>query len=263
MAVDRPALAERLAREGGDIALRHFRRVLAERKADNELVTQADREVQAHILDAVRREFPADGFIGEEAEHAQLFRENADAEHCWVIDPIDGTNNFAVGVPLFAVSIAVLQGGSPELGVIHDPIHDELYRAERGRGSTRNGEPLRVTSVPLDSHAFFGSPSVFASRVPGYAVRWMEAYKPRILGSIALHLAYVAAGLFHWTVAYRTKLWDVAAGALLVEEAGGRVTDLAGRPLFPTDLATENGRLFPILASNGTLHDERLRDIRG
>jgi myo-inositol-1(or 4)-monophosphatase len=259
----RIALAERLAREAGEIAKRYFRRTAAEHKLDNEIVTQADRAVQAHILEAVRRELPNDGFIGEEAARAELFTEKADAEHCWVIDPIDGTNNFAAGMPLFAVSIAVLRNGAPALGLVYDPCRDELYQAERGRGAWRNGEPLRVAAADTDSNTLVGLPSVFRPSVPPYVVRWAEKHKGRMLGSIALHLAYVAAGCLHWTVGYRTKIWDVAAGTLLVEEAGGRVTDLAGSPLFPTDLAAEAGGLFPILASNGALHDARLRDICG
>jgi myo-inositol-1(or 4)-monophosphatase len=258
----RAALAQRLAREAGEIAKDHFRRVVAEHKLDSEIVTQADRAAQAHILDAVHRECPADGFIGEESQRGALFKENADADYCWIVDPIDGTNNFAAGMPIFAVSIAVLHGGELQLGLVYDPCRDELYQAERGRGAWRGGERLGVAATDTDSNTLVGLPSVFRPAVPPYVVRWAERHKGRMLGSIALHLAYVAAGSFHWTVAYRTKIWDVAAGALLVEEAGGRVTDLAGRPLFPADLAGEEGGFFPILATNGALHDARLRDIR-
>jgi len=263
MTADRRVLAERLAREAGQIARDYFRRATVEHKLNNEIVTQADRAVQAHLSDTIRRELPGDGFIGEEAERGELFKEKADAEHCWVVDPIDGTNNFAAGMPLFAVSIAVLRSGAPELGIVYDPLRDELYQAERGRGAWRGGQRLQVAAADADSNSLVGLPSVFRPGVPPYVVRWAEKHKGRMLGSIALHLAYVAAGSFHWTVAYRTKIWDVAAGALLVEEAGGRVTDLAGKPLFPVDLTAEQGGLFPILASNGALHEARLRDIAG
>ena len=261
MTDERLALAERVAREAGEIALKHFRRIGFEQKGIDDRVTEADRALQAHILAAVHAAFPHDGFIGEEAEGAKLFVERADAEFCWIVDPIDGTNNFAAGLPVFAVSVGVFCHGEPHAGAIFDPCRGELYRALRGHGAERDGEPIAVTDAPVDPNTLFGLPSLLHPPLPRYAVEWFERHKCRDLGSLALQMAYVAGGQLHWTVGFRSKIWDVAAAAALVLEAGGRVTDLAGRPLFPADLAAESGASTPMLASNGLAHDALLAQI--
>lgn len=261
MTDDRLALAECLAREGGAIALKHFRRTGFEQKTIDERVTEADHEVQGHILEAVRGAFPGDGFIGEEGEHGEVFKERADAGFCWIIDPIDGTNNFAIGLPVFVVSVGVFRGGCPYAGVVYDPCRDELYRALRGAGAWRDGEGLAVAAAPVDPNAMFGLPSLVAPPLPRYAIGWFERHKCRDLGALALQMTYVAAGYLHWTIGFRSKIWDFAAASALVLEAGGRVTDLSGNDLFPADLAAESGANTPMLASNGAAHDALIEQI--
>ena len=192
-----------------------------------------------------------------------MFKERAGGEFCWIVDPLDGTNNFAIGLPLFVVSVGVFRNGSPYAGVIYDPCRDELYSARRGEGARRNGTPIAVTTAPVDANAMFGMLTLVAPPLPSYAARWFESHKCRDLGALALHIAYVAAGYLHWTVGFRSKLWDFAAGSALVLEAGGRVTDLAGNDLFPMDLAAESGANTPILVSNGAAHEALLAQIAG
>lgn len=261
MTDDRLALARGLAQQGGQLALRLFRHVGFEQKLDDERVTEADRAVQQLIHDAVRAAFPHDGFIGEEAADAKVFTEQPTAEYCWIVDPIDGTNNYSIGLPFWCVSIGVFRDGQPCIGVVHDPLRDETHHAMIGAGCYRNDDPLAVLTTPLGPNTHYGMPSLIVPPFPAYAARWFERYKCRDLGAIALQLAYVAAGYLHWTLGFRSKLWDIAAAAALVLEAGGRITALDGTPLFPMDLAAEDGSNIPILASNGTAHDELLADV--
>ena len=261
MTDERLATAERLAREAGAMALKHFRHIGFEQKGIDDRVTEADRALQAHIHAAVSAAFPHDGFIGEEADAAKLFTQRPDAEWCWIVDPIDGTNNFAMGLPIFAVSIGIFRHGAPYAGAIFDPCRGEMYRALHGHGAERNGESIVVTDAPVDPNALFGLPSLLHPPLPRYAVAWFEHHKCRDLGSLALQMAYVAAGQLHWTLGFRSKIWDVAAAAAMVLEAGGRITDLAGRPIFPADLAAESGAPTPMLASNGAAHDALIAQI--
>ena len=263
MTDDRLDLARRLAREGGDIALHLFRRVGYRQKALDERVTEADHAVQNHVLDGVRAAFPDDGFIGEEADGAALLKLRPDAEHVWIVDPIDGTNNYAIGLPTFCVSIGVFRRGSPHVGVVHDPCRAELHSARLGRGSFRIDEPIHVLDAPLDGNTMFGIPSLIHPPIPAYVTAWTNRHKCRSLGALALQLAYVAAGYLTWCVGWRRRLWDIAAAAVLITEAGGRITALDGSPLFPTDLAVQAGRSIPVLASNGSAHHTLLAQIAG
>lgn len=260
---DRLALARTLAQRGGEAAMRLFRRVGYQHKEADERVTEADHAVQRLIHDGVRAAFPGDGFIGEEAEDVAIFKERPDAEFCWIVDPIDGTNNFTIGLPFFCVSIGVFRRGEPHIGVVHDPCRGETYHARIGGGAFRDGEPIRVIADPLGPNTHFGLPSLIEPPLPAYAIGWFERHKCRDLGAIALQMAYVAAGCLHWTVGFRSKLWDIAAAAALVVEAGGRITALDGSPLFPSDLTAEAGRNIPVLASNGSAHHTLLAQIAG
>jgi len=224
-----------------------------DKKGPIDLVTEADVAAEREFRALVARRFPSHAVLGEEGEETA-----AGAECRWVIDPLDGTTNFAHGLALFCVSIALEIGGRLELGVVFDPMAGELFTAERGEGARLNGQPIRVTGTAtlVDSLLCTGFPYTVrqdqARQVAVFAALLGESRAVRRLGSAALDLCYVAAGRFDGFWEDRLHAWDVAAGALIVEEAGGRVTDFAGRPLDLT-----RGQ---ILATNGPLH-ERVREV--
>jgi myo-inositol-1(or 4)-monophosphatase len=234
-----------------------------EYKGGIDLVTEFDRRSEAYVRAEIARRFPDHAWLGEESGAAAGPASLAAGvpEHRWIVDPLDGTTNFAHGYPFFAVSIALETRGERTLGVVYDPLRDECFAAARGRGAWLNGVPIRVSNVgtldralaatgfpydvherPEDTLAVFAP---FLSRVQGI----------RRDGSAALNLAYVACGRFDVFWEAKLHAWDVAAAALLVEEAGGRVTDFAGGPM-PVDA-------FEVTASNTVLHPELLSVLGG
>jgi myo-inositol-1(or 4)-monophosphatase len=208
----------------------------------------------------LRAAFPDHGFIGEEGTD-----ETGAQPYVWHIDPLDGTNNYAHGYPVFCVSLALYEGQQPLVGVIYDPIQAECFTAIAGRGAWVSGrggaKPLRVsaattlvssllaTGFPYDAHT---NPLDNAAYVARFVKR---AFGLRRGGSAALDMAYVAAGRLDGYWEFKVSAWDVAAGILLVREAGGRVTSIDGQPLALT-------RQLHILASNGHIHDDMLAVIR-
>jgi myo-inositol-1(or 4)-monophosphatase len=220
-------------------------------KSAFDLVTDMDRTSEALIVAALSERFPDHSIVAEEGggvERAGLFR--------WVIDPLDGTNNYAHGFPYFSVSIGLLEGETPILGVVYDPLRDELFAAERGQGSSCNSRPLRVSQVTSLASALVstGFPYDFGTRDDNNAREFARVQARcqgvRRAGSAALDLAYVAAGRLdaHWEIGL--KPWDSAAGALLIAEAGGQLTDWHGAPWRP-----QSARLA---ATNGNIHNELL-----
>jgi myo-inositol-1(or 4)-monophosphatase len=235
----------------GRVHRRYFRQhVEIHKKGVIDLVTAADLAAERLFRELIAARFADHAVIGEEtaitdAERAARFQ--------WIIDPVDGTTNFAHGLALFCVSIALVVDGRLELGVIYDPIAEELFTAERGQGARLNGVRLAVTSTPalVDSVLCTGFPYTIREtrgrQVEVFAAFLAEARAVRRLGSAALDLAYVACGRFDGFWEEHLKPWDMAAGALLIEEAGGRVTAVDGAPYDPFG--------FSIAASNGHIHD--------
>lgn len=244
--------AVHIARQAGALLLPYFhRRVAVEYKGDVDLVTEADRASEAFILERLRAYFPEHAVVAEESGSHE-----AASPYCWYVDPLDGTTNFAHGFPVFAVSIALAQAGEMIAGVIYDPTRDELFAAEKGSGASLNGEPLRISKVGRLEEALVvtGFPSKKRHKNPNihfYHQMNMQSHGVRRPGSAALDLAYVAAGRLDCFWEFHLQPWDLAAGRLLVEEAGGRVTDADGRP-HRLDSPS-------ILASNELLHDQLLR----
>ncbi len=250
--------ASAIAREAG-ARLREFlaQGVETEYKGDVDLVTVADRTVEKLILTRLREAWPDHGIYGEEGT-----REGLEREFRWYVDPLDGTTNFAHGVPQFCVSMGLEQRrpglGADEdgilvAGVIYDPMRDELYSAERGAGAFLNGKPMHVSRVPELGEALVatGFPSRKRHDSPNihfYHEFTLRSHGVRRAGSAALDMSYVASGRFEAFWEFNLNPWDTAAGILLVEEAGGKVTDFAGNPY------QLNSR--EILASNGLIHDE-------
>jgi myo-inositol-1(or 4)-monophosphatase len=193
-------------------------------KGAQDYLTQTDGQIEHMVRHAVSEAFPSDGFLGEETGGAPT-----SAGRLWIVDPIDGTANFARGIPHFCISLGLLQDGIPVLGAIYDPMHDELFLAAKGEGAYLNGERIKVSNVDSLSLACVEvgwnnrrTPEDFVD-LAGKVVRAGAAF--RRAGSGALGLAYVAAGRSDAYVELHINAWDVAAGLLLVTEAGGRVND--------------------------------------
>ncbi|HEX3179093.1 MAG TPA: inositol monophosphatase family protein [Methylomirabilota bacterium] len=250
VAVDAARAAGRLLREALSGAHR-----IAYKGTPTNLVTEMDQRAEALILDRLRAAFPDDAILAEETGAA-----GGRSGRRWLVDPLDGTTNYAHGLPIFGVSIALESAGERVLGVVYDPTRDEMFVGERGGGASLNGaaihvstaatvdESLLVTGFPYNIRE---TPDTNLTEYAGFSVR---ARAVRRLGSAVLDLAYVACGRFDGFWELRLGAWDVAAGAVLVAEAGGRVTGLDGAPL---DLDAPT-----LLASNGRIHDEMLATLR-
>ena len=241
-------VAERAAREAGAIVRRYYEPGVAYReKSPDNPVTRADLEANACILHLVSEAFPHDGWLSEETADS---RERLARSRVWVVDPLDGTKEFVQHIPEFCVCVALVEAGRPVVGVSYNPAADRLYVAERGCGTTVNGTPARVSRTAAVAEAV-----VLASRSEDQRGEW-DAFKDRVrvrlTGSVAFKLAELATGAGDATFTLTPKNeWDICAGTLLVEEAGGRVTDLAGAPL----VFNQPSPLRPgLVASNGTLH---------
>ena len=244
----------RIAREAGDLLMHHFReRVKIEYKGDADLVTIADRQSEALIRERIQSQWPSHDIMGEEEGLA-----DTGSEFRWYVDPLDGTTNFAHGFPVFCVSMALDHKGERIAGVIFDPTRNELFAAEKGSGATLNGEPIRVSktgqlkeslvATGFPSHKRHKNPNIFF-----YHQLTLRSHGVRRAGSAALDLCYVACGRFDGFWEFNLNPWDTAAGVLMVEEAGGQVTDFHG------DGFELNSR--ETLGSNGLIHEEMISEF--
>jgi myo-inositol-1(or 4)-monophosphatase len=245
--------------KAGATQLEHLGRVHVEKKGEIDLVTEVDLAIERAFRAVVAERFPDHVVLGEELSSGDPARSGS--RFCWVFDPLDGTTNYAHGLPIFCSSLALEVDGLAVLGAVYDPTRRELFTAERGQGARLNGQPLRVSAARrvLDSMLCTGFPyDVHQSRdeIVGLFGEFVgRARAVRRLGSAALDLCYVAAGRLDGFWEQRLKPWDTAAGALVVEEAGGRVTDWTG--------GTYQSRCDRLVASNGLVHDEILGIIDG
>lgn len=245
--------AGRLLRQGAS-----QQKAISRKSSAIDLVTQYDQAAEALISDQLRHLFPDHHLVAEEGSR----NHQATSAYTWYVDPLDGTNNFAHGFPVFAVSMALYQASEPLVGVIYDPLRDECFRAVAGAGAYLEtaGEVKRLqvsaaaalvdsllaTGFPYDRH------HNQQDNLPQFAAFLKTAQGIRRPGSAALDLAYVAAGRLDGYWEYRLNSWDVAAGRLLVQEAGGQVSAIDGRPFQLTEKVS-------LVASNGRIHDEMLR----
>ena len=183
-----------------------------------------------------------------------------------MIDPIDGTNNFIAGLGNFAVCIALLDGGYPVLGVVYDVTRDLLYSAAKGRGAWLGTTQIHASALPINDASLLMMTSNLLTnkRCPEWACRWVAqtVMKARILGSAALEAVQVATGVAHGAVTVNGKLWDVAAPAAIVLEAGGKITNFQGQPIFPYKLDGYQGAKVPFLAAAPLALEEMVRHIR-
>ena len=228
------------------------------KKGAIDLVTPVDLEVEMMFRQMIAARLPTHDVLAEELQtDAEMSR--TPARHRWVFDPIDGTVNYAHGLPIFCASLALEVDGQPEVGAVYDPNRKELFTAEKGVGAWLNGAPLRVSmaSTLLDSVLCTGFPydvHETLDEVVGLFAKFVgRARAVRRLGSAAVDLCYVAAGRLDGFWEQRLQAWDVSAGSLIVEEAGGRVTGLDA-----TSFSSHSGQ---VLATNGRIHDEMVAAI--
>ena len=243
------------ARDAGSILADRMGRTLqVSNKGDIDLVTEADLASEKLIIERIKTHYPRHGILAEESGAIETVTGQTDWR--WIVDPLDGTTNYAHGYPCFCVSIALERAGSIELGVIYDPVRDEVFAAERGQGATLNDRSVRVSAVDDLNAAMLctGFPYNVRER-PDFARDFanftMKAQAVRRDGSAALDLAYLACGRFDGFWEDGLNAWDIAAGVILIEEAGGRLTDFNGASL---DIYTPK-----VLASNGLIHDKMMQ----
>jgi myo-inositol-1(or 4)-monophosphatase len=245
----------------GDVMLSRFGSNLrVDKKGTIDLVTEVDVAIERTFREMIAARFPDHEVLGEELGGTAHVPDGP----CWVFDPIDGTTNFAHGLPIFCSSIALEIGGVAAVAAVYDPTRKELFTAERGGGAFLNGAPLSVSSAGalVDAMLVTGFPYDVHERVDEivglFGAFVGQARAVRRLGSAAIDLCYVAAGRLDGFWENDLKPWDIAGGSLIVLEAGGQVTDLTGRPF--------DSRAGSVLASNGALHEPMLavvRDFRG
>ena len=243
------------AREAGKFlrySICRVRTIETKKGEERNLVTEIDKASEEKIIGAIRRHYPHHAVLAEESGASE-----SPAEYKWIIDPLDGTTNFLHGVPIYCVTIAVERKGEVVAGVVYDPNLEELFTAEKGSGAYLNGKRIRVSQVSelIQSLLVTGFPYDIAknpdSAVEHFVNFLMEGQGIRRLGSAALDLSYVAAGRLDGFWEVNLNPWDMAAGVLLVREAGGKVTDFSGAP---ASIYRKQ-----VLASNGIIHDAMLR----
>ena len=244
----------------GEVQLARFGTDLrVDKKGAIDLVTEIDLQIEREFRQMIAERFPDHAVLGE--EFGSTGDRDAAPPYCWVFDPVDGTTNYAHGLPIFCSSLGLEINGEIVVGAVYDPTRRELFTAERGQGAWLNGRPLRVstTDTLLDSLLVTGfhydihrDPEELVSLFREFIAR---ARAVRRLGSAALDLCYVAAGRFDGYWESKIQPWDVSAGALIVEEAGGRVTTVTGGGF--------SSRSGSVLATNGHIHDLMLEVIVG
>jgi len=244
-------IAIEAATEAGEMLSRKYGKSKVRYKADRSIVTEADLESERRIRSILRANFPGDSFLGEE-----MGLRRGSSGRTWVIDPLDGSTNYSIHNPFFSVSIALIVSNEPVLGVVFYPCQEELFYAERGLGARLDGRRIRVSS----STSIGSSTITFChGRDPASIRKVSEIFgklkrvtnRVRQLGAASLELCFTACGRVDAFLMVGVKSWDVAAGTLVVEEAGGKVTDLSGKRFLDTSTT--------LLASNGRIHSRLLK----
>lgn len=233
---------------------REFGRVKSNWKQDGSRVTPADIAISEEIFHELRAQFPEDEFLSEELGDGTAAMALS-ARFAWVLDPIDGTNNYATGIPYCAISLALLEDGMPVYGVIYDMARRTLMHGGPGFGAWDGEKPVRVKTDTPAAQRLLGFHSPMDKRHAAHASAIVSRFKIRGLGSSTLHLAYVGAGLLDGTVDHNVKVWDIAAAVPFCEGAGGEVRYLRG-PLFPLRVFDLNMERVPFIAGAPSVCDE-------
>jgi len=242
------------ARDAGHLLVQRLGAARVSNKGDIDLVTEADIAAEELIIDRIRSYYPNHSILAEESGESVIVGQPGQWK--WIVDPLDGTTNYAHGYPCFCVSIAAEFQGVLQIGVVYDPMRDEMFAAERGQGATMNGRTIRVSDVHELSRAMLctGFPYNVRERpdfAREFAMFTMEAQAVRRDGSAAIDLAYVACGRFDGFWEDGLNPWDMAAGVLLIEEAGGRVSNYQNEPL---SIYSKQ-----VLTTNGLVHEAMMR----
>ena len=230
---------ENIAREAGELILKYFNDgtgVSFERKSDRSPVTQADLEAQAFIDERLYQYVPDIPVFGEELSKEQIKKRMGGKDHdtYWIVDPLDGTHNFATGIDIFCVSIGLVHKGVPVLGVIYDPVRKEMFSARRGEGAFLNGMAITTNGVKdYPDYIFFVQMRRLNPRLRAYVSEFLSdnIYRIREIGSTALKLAWIACGKCDANIQDQINFWDSTAGILIAQEAGGICTDFIGNPI--------------------------------
>lgn len=252
--------ATELATAAGDIALAHFGSSPVQQKADGSEVTSADLAIQGALATRIAGRYPNHAVIGEETVESAA-AEPAGARYCWVIDPLDGTRNYVRRFPVVATSIAVMDEGRPVAAVIRWHHAGQLFAATATGPATLNGDALCASQRPVDGNLLVGAQLGCSHGTQRVVGPWLERWALRNLGATAVHLALVASGGLDAAFAQDCKVWDLAAGALMIERAGGKCSGLSGEPLFPVDPATCADANYPVIAGGPNAHQALLRDL--
>ena len=243
----------------GEVQMQHFgHEMRVDKKGAIDLVTEIDLQIEREFRALIAERFPDHVVLGEEFSAAD--ERHQIAEYSWVFDPVDGTTNFAHGLPIFCSSLALEIHGQPVAAAVYDPTRRELFTAQRGLGAWLNGKPLRVSSAEtlMDALLCTGFPYTVQQKpeeLIGLFGHFLSISRAvRRLGSAAIDLCYVATGRLDGFWEQRLSPWDISAGALIVQEAGGVTSTVAGEPF--------NSRLGNIVASNGRIHDQMVGAIQ-
>ena len=248
-------IAIKAAKKAGEVHKRYFKgeSEVGTKSASYDLVTDADIESENTIVSFIRRHFPDHNFLAEEQKYKRT-----DSEYTWIIDPLDGTNNFSCKIPIFCVSIALAKGSELIAGVVYDAVKGELFCAEKGKGAFMNGKPIKVNSVGTLEKALLITGLYYdrAEKMVETLDKIKEFFFRRILGlrrfgAAALDLSYVACGRASGFWEFELSPWDFAAGKLIIEEAGGKVTCRNGE-------AVDIYKKSYVVTSNGLIHDKML-----
>lgn len=248
----------------GQRAMEEINFIKASIKNGTEMVTQTDTRCQQIIIERIKETYPDHGFIAEEGDAGKMFKQQprGTEQLWWVIDPIDGTNNFAHRMLLFTVSIAVMHEGEPIIGVIFEPATDSMFTAVKGDEAQLNNRRIVASDQKIDRFSSIGMDSHFDNGVPPWVCELMQRARVRTLGTTSLEFAYVAKGSLIAVIASSPKLWDVAPGAVITEAAGAVVSDWQGGKIFPVDLDSYEGQKLKAITANKKVHPQILEFLK-
>lgn len=251
-------IAQKAARVAGEILMEHFKKLPREairKKQRNDFLSYVDESSEQAIVSILNEHFPGCSILAEEGSGVEQ-----DSEFRWIIDPLDGTTNYIHGLPVFCISIALQKNNEIILGVIYDPVHDEMFSAEKGKGAFLNDQTLQVSKASYLSESFIATGFPFKAKhllkdyLGAFEGIFRECIGMRRMGSAAIDLAYVAAGRFDGFWELGLSPWDMAAGAIIIEEAGGRMSDFWDQSDYLKNSC--------VLASNGFIHKQLLEKVQ-
>ncbi len=224
---------------------------------DGSVVTYADKEIESFLVEGIRRHFPNDTVIAEEGSGGVSDSSLVQSNFVWFIDPIDGTRNFVSGIPFFAISVGLIEDKTLKFGIISEPLQDNIFRAEKGRGAFKNDIPIHVNTKDELDESLIILGFIGKNNRTRAAKLLDRLQRTRVLGSAALNLCLVARGSALGAIGLGFHAWDIAAGIIIVEEAGGKVSDAEGKPIniFQTEPLN-------IIATNGTVHDKIIAELK-